>query len=119
MRQRRPREIDKRHKAALARCPCVVPGCGREPVHVAHVRVSDAAAGVEQAGMAAKPSDRYALPLCPDHHQNGPDAEHRVGTTKFWRDLGIDPLRFAAELYDLSPDVEAMRLVILRKVHGV
>ncbi len=117
MRQRRPRAIDKAHKGALARCPCVV--CGAEPVHVAHVRVSDASLGVEQAGMAAKPSDRYALPLCPWHHQDGPDAEHKVGTVKFWRDLAIDPLRLADELFKLSPDVEAMRLVILRKVHGI
>ena len=116
MRQRRPREISREHKHALAQCPCVVCGAAG-PSHVAHVRLSDASLGVEQAGMAAKPTDRYALPLCPDHHQNGPDAEHRVGTVKFWRDLGIDPLRLAAELHQLSPDVEAMRLLILRRVH--
>jgi len=118
MRQRRPREIDKRHKAALAQCPCAVCGAAG-PSHVAHVRLSNAALGVDMAGMGAKPADRYALPLCPEHHQNSNDAEHHKGTKKFWRDLGIDPLRLAAELHQQSPDVEAMRLTILRKVHGL
>ena len=56
----------KDHMAKVASLPCVI--CGYWPVQVHHVicgRFSQ-----------AKASDFQTIPLCPQHHTDGPDAIH-------------------------------------------
>src|SRR5215472_3426577 len=72
------------HLAYIRQLPCMT--CGRAPPNeAAHVRRgTDGATGV-------KPSDRFALPLCPAHHSS----QHRRGELTFWSSLGIDPVDYA------------------------
>ena len=50
---------------------CLV--CDQQPVVAAHVRLG------AHHGMGRK-DDRYAVPLCNDHHQE----QHRIGEQSFW-----------------------------------
>jgi len=47
--------------ADIAGLPCIV--CGREPVTIHHLR--------EDMGMGQRALDDDAIPLCPEHHQDG------------------------------------------------
>ncbi|MBU0801420.1 MAG: hypothetical protein KKA05_10535 [Alphaproteobacteria bacterium] len=71
VRQRDPRQIDRDYKGWIAGLRCVA--CAYNfvttyGVHVAHIRMSDAAAGWRNTGMQEKPHDRRTAPLCPKHH---------------------------------------------------
>ena len=91
------REECRAHLAFVARFRCCVPGCFRHPVHVHHLRVpgSDAAGG-------RKASDRYALPVCMEHHQ-GPGGIHASGgEADWWAARGVDPLAFARAMVKAS-----------------
>ncbi|MDQ2079523.1 hypothetical protein RA307_04955 [Xanthobacteraceae bacterium Astr-EGSB] len=109
------RDLDAKHLALVRRCPCL--SCDADPAgEAAHVRMSGPDKPMPGAG--AKPSDRFALPICPACHTRGARAQHRVGEARFWRGLGLDPLLICAELYAASPDIEAMRAVVFKHREG-
>lgn len=81
---------------------CVI--CQR-PAEAAHIRFSDASWGKVNPGTGDK-DDRWIVPLCPDHHRTGPDAQHGVGEREWWERHGIDPLPLAKQLYDATGDYE-------------
>jgi len=109
------RDLDPKHLAAVRRCPCL--SCDSDPAgEAAHVRMTRA--GKPIAGTGAKPADRWSLPLCPKCHTKDKAAQHRVGEPAFWSALGLDPLKIAADLYSVSPDIEAMRAVTLKAREG-
>ena len=58
--------------------------------------------GKPNAGVGAKPSDRYTLPMCGRHHR----AQHAGSERKFWQDLELDPIKIALELYLVSGNHE-------------
>lgn len=98
--QRQPRERDPGYLAFLRRLPCIasvvgIPGC-EGPTQAAHLRFSDVAQGRRNPGMAAKPSDRFANPLCATHHLRD---QHAREERAFWNSLGIDPGDLSAALY--------------------
>lgn len=71
----------KRHPeymAWIATQPCCI--CGFWPVEVAHVG---------KRGLGQKCSDLETLPLCANHHREGPEAIHTLGK-KFWDYHEID-----------------------------
>jgi hypothetical protein len=92
--QRQPRKREPAYLQWVRRLPCVacaaegkiIPGC-----HAAHIRYADAAAGWTSPGLQSKPDDRRSLPLCPDHHTDGPDAQHRANERVWWSARGINP----------------------------
>jgi hypothetical protein len=85
------RVVNESHLALIRQCPCL--SCDQDPAReAAHVRMS--APGKPVTGTGIKPDDRWALPLCHDCHMK----QHAVGETKFWADLGIDPIWTATEL---------------------
>jgi hypothetical protein len=93
----------------IRRLPCI--SCDQDPAReAAHVRYS--APGKPNAGMGAKPADRYTLPLCSHCHTRGPHSQHRVGEDAFWSDLGLDPLEVCEQLNAAFPDLQKMRAVI-------
>ena len=47
------------------------------------------AAHVGKRGLSQKCSDREAIPLCRNHHTDGPEAVHRIGKI-FWQHHAID-----------------------------
>lgn len=98
--QRQPRERDPGYLAFLRRLPCVagvvgLNGC-EGATQAAHLRYSDARHGRRNPGMQSRPSDRFATPLCAQHHLRD---QHAREEQAFWCDLGIDPGDLSAALY--------------------
>jgi hypothetical protein len=61
--------------------------------------------GKRSTGMAEKPSDWWAVPLCGKHHRE----QHAMNERAFWKVFNVDPIRVAAFLYlaGLSDDHQA------------
>lgn len=97
----RGRQEDPMHLALVRRLPCIVTGV-TVGVEAAHIRMSARGGGKVNPGIGQKPSDRWVLPLCADAHRE----QHQGAEAAFWHRHGIDPLRTAERLYDLS---EALR----------
>lgn len=102
-----PRARDAVYLYKLHSLPCII--CTRRPVEAAHIRLTDddmarVTGWRTGAGGAEKPADVWALPLCVQHHREGPDAEHVIGTKEFWRRHHIDPHRAAWRLYSAHMD---------------
>ena len=92
-----------RHLAFVRQLPCVA--CGKAaPSEPAHVRTGT------DGGVAMKPGDRYAVPLCAACHAK----QHRIGELTFWSTLRIDPLNVALRLWTVSADVEAGERTVFR-----
>lgn len=107
LRQREPRVRDERHLRLVRQCPCLI--CHRAPCgEAAHVRYASDEYGKREPGIGAKPSDRWTVPLCHEHHM----AQHSVGEKPWWRQHGIDPLRVATMLSIASPDLDAMVRIV-------
>jgi hypothetical protein len=105
-RDKSPRQHSDGHLAAIRKLPCL--NCGQEhAIEAAHIRQS--APGKPLTGMGLKPDDRYTVPLCHDCHMT----QHRVGEKPFFAKLGIDPLKVASDLFEVSPDIAKMTLVVL------
>lgn len=98
--QRRPRQVDREHKALVAQLPSILSGKG--PCEVCHVRFADAERGKRETGMAEKPSDKWTLPLTPEEHRQGPDAQHGMNERAWWEAQGIDPLAACEDLWAVS-----------------
>lgn len=72
---------------------CSVPGCNAMPIEVAHVRSGTG------GGMGVKPSDRWCVSLCRDHHSE----QHRIGEASFERRYGINLYELAEAFTRQSP----------------
>ncbi len=62
--------------------------------------------------MAERPSDFWVLPLCPSHHREGPDAQHKANERDWWKRHGINPLPICALLFLHSGSLEEAEAVI-------
>lgn len=102
------RERDEGHLEAVRQCPCLA--CLTDPAgEAAHLRFGDLERGKQSPGIGRKPADKHVLPLCHTCHMD----QHANGELSWWRSHGIDdPLRVAAALYELSPNVEALRAAV-------
>lgn len=100
-RQRRPRERDKGHLAYLHDLVCAI--CGKRPVEAAHLRSPAPRYGKKATGMQEKPSDKWSLPLCREHHAE----QHNGNELEFWERYRIDPFLVATALHNSTGDVEA------------
>jgi hypothetical protein len=109
--QPRQQKDDVDYLALIRQLPCL--HCGMEPCYeAAHVRLASAAFG-KASGLGKKPPDRWALPLCPDHHRLARDCQHNQGEQMFWARLGINPLIVCGRLYAQRGDLVAMRAVVM------
>lgn len=81
------------HRAWVRRHHCIVAGCDRLPIECAHIR-----AGTD-GGTGLKPSDRYVVSLCRDHHAE----QHQIGEAGFELKYGLDMLFVAEEFARRSP----------------
>ena len=98
VRQREPRVECPAFLAFVRRKPCCA--CGAPPPsQAAHIRFGNLELGKRPTGIAEKPSDRWAVPLCADCHLDTPGAQHNIGEKKFWARVGIDPFALASKLY--------------------
>jgi ERF superfamily len=83
------RERDREHLKFVCSQPCLV--CGRTPSDSHHIKFA------EQRAMGRKVSDRFTVPICRLHHRD----LHRHGNERvWWESQAIDPLIFAAALWD-------------------
>lgn len=100
--EKQPRERDDDHLALIRKCACLC--CGYDPAgEAAHLRISTE--GKQNAGIGAKPDDKWTNPLCHDCHME----QHSLGEKLFWENLDIDPFDTARTLFQLSPNLSAMR----------
>jgi hypothetical protein len=74
------RKPDRKYLAWLHELPCSV--CEARPVEAHHDR--------KGMGMAQRAPDRRAIPLCPAHHNSGPEAIHQLGRDGFQRRFQLD-----------------------------
>jgi hypothetical protein len=92
----RRQEAGKRspaHRGWVRGHACSVPGCDGRPIECAHVRLGT------DGGLGVKPSDRWCISLCKDHHAR----QHQVGEASFAREAGIDLVKLAREFFAKSP----------------
>lgn len=112
-----PRRIDRKsHRENVGkRCPghrnfvrsheCVVPGCNRRPIEVAHVRRGTG------GGIGVKPSDRWCVSLCGGVEGHHPE-QHRIGEESFERKYGLDLKALADEFARKSPHWPKLREMV-------
>ena len=81
------------HRAWVRRHLCSVPGCRRLPIECAHVR-----SGTD-GGQGLKPSDKWCISLCRDHHLE----QHQIGERAFELRHGLDLKALAEEFAARSP----------------
>jgi len=81
------------HRAWVRRHRCSVPGCRALPIECAHVR------GGTDGGLGLKPSDKWCLSLCRDHHLE----QHDIGERAFEQKYSVDLLGLAGEFLLRSP----------------
>ena len=81
------------HRAWVRRHRCSVPGCGNLPIECAHVRCGT------DGGLALKPSDKWTVSLCQDHHLE----QHEIGEPMFEAKYDLNLLELATEFARRSP----------------
>lgn len=81
------------HRAWVRKHHCSVPDCAWLPIECAHVRRET------DGGIALKPSDRWVISLCTQHHAE----QHRLGERTFERKYGLDLVELAQAFANRSP----------------
>ena len=93
LRQRQPRERDEKHLDYIRSLPCCI--CGDDTtVEAAHIRTGSISHDKPHTGMAEKPSDKWAVPLCGKHHRE----QHSMNEMDFWKCHGVNPFILAMTL---------------------
>jgi len=94
LRQREPRVRDEKWLNHIRSLPCCV--CGDDTAtEAAHIRTAALGYGKAHTGMAEKPSDKWALPLCGKCHRE----QHAYGDElRWWASKNIDPFMLAITL---------------------
>ena len=107
-RKKRPRIHDNQHLNFIRGLGCAV--CGRRPVEAAHVRMPSEADGKRGVGTGEKPSDKWVVPQCPEHHRD----QHAENEAGWWLRQGIDPIRLCLALWASTGDDEAAETILAR-----
>lgn len=107
---KRPRVKNDNHLDFIRSLPCAVCGNNIE-TEAAHIRAGDLFYGKRNTGGAEKSSDKWALPLCNEHHTE----QHEGNELAFWRRYRIDPFVLALSLYACSGEVMVAEEVIRRQ----
>lgn len=81
------------HRSWVKTHHCSVPGCSNHSIICAHVR-----SGTD-GGCGLKPSDRWTISLCVDHHME----QHQIGEAEFQANYSIDMRALAIEFARKSP----------------
>ena len=106
LRFREPREKDDAYLRKVRRLPCVV--CGDDTTtEAAHVRYADRTVAKRQTGMAEKPDDKYALPVCGECHRE----QHSGNEFEYWHKKRIDPVKTSLALYVNQDDPEVCLVI--------
>jgi hypothetical protein len=110
-----PREERPNHLAFVRKLVCVCCATGdmrsgflSSQIQAAHIRQGSEIHGKEPAGGQQKPDDRWALPLCGEHHAE----QHDMNEDRFWKRYGIDQFLLALVLWGLTGKVHEATYVI-------
>ena len=108
MNQRQPREHDPDYLAFVRTLPCVL--CPDDTsTEAAHVSFRDLSVGKMGRGMGSKEHDKFALPLCGQHHRD----QHDAGDERaWWKDRGVDPVKLALAIYSAKGNYEEASRII-------
>lgn len=106
--------MNEKHLALIRQLPCCVTGkAPRSDPH--HLKEGLA----HERGIGRKATDRWAVPLCRQKHEE----VERIGSRQEWawfRSHGIeDPLELAAALWRVTGDLDRMRKVLAAHVSVV
>lgn len=97
---------DPQHLAWIRTLPSVI--SGRLGCEAAHINFPDRRFGKPERAKSKKAGDDWTLPLTPDEHQHGPDAQHKTGLEReWWVAKGIDATALASRLWAVSGDTDA------------
>ena len=100
---------DRRHLEHVRACGCAICGKRAEAHHL--LRIGEQL----PKGTGRKQLDKWAIPLCPGHHNRGRDSAHGHGNDEVWlASKGIDGRALARALWKNRGDLEAMRRVVFR-----
>jgi hypothetical protein len=111
MRQRDPREHDKRHLEFVRQLPCLI--CRNNiQSEAAHIRMGDMSVAKRPTGMQEKPDDAFTVPLCGEHHRQ----QHEINEKRFWEYAGMDAIKIALALWRVSGDQESGELIVRNAV---
>ena len=111
-RKDRPGNSDD-HLALVRKLPCCLHGCSILPAGTAH---HIKATGLR--GGATRSPDRYAIPLCWDHHINGVERQGSKNELSWLSNRGVEALDLAAALWMARGDFEKMRKIVLEHKRG-
>ncbi len=93
LRQRQPRVKDNKHLEYIRSLPCCI--CGEDTtVEAAHIRTGSQEHEKPYTGKGEKPSDKWTVPLCGEHHRQ----QHSMKEMDFWRCHRINPFVLAMTL---------------------
>lgn len=108
-----PRIKNDGHLDFIRSLPCAC--CGNpHQTEAAHIRTASLFHGKRDTGGQEKPSDKWTVPLCGNHHRE----QHLGNELKFWKDFGIDPFVLALSLHSCSGDIIMAERVIERQRKG-
>lgn len=106
--RRRKERSCSAHRAWVRRHHCSVPGCLQRPIECAHVR------GGTDGGLSVKPSDRWTVSLCRNHHHE----QHQIGERDFQARYRIDLHDLACEFARRSPYSKLLRRPPVSSIDG-
>ena len=110
---RRKPAKSKDYLAFIHNLPCCVSGV--YGVQAAHLSMAAPKYGHYGRGKQRKASDRWVLPLAPNHH----DRQHRIGEDRFWQATGINPHVLALTIYglwsEMGDDAEPFAAAIINQ----
>lgn len=106
--------MDMGHLANIRLLPCCV--CGESGVHAHHLK---RLTGEGPTGIGRRRDDRWAIPLCPRHHNGHRDSAHGNGNDEVWlAGKGVDGRALAYALWAARGDMEGMQRVMFRHRQG-
>ena len=104
----------EKHRAAVRTLPCSIPSCNRvggvDPHHLKQTG---------ERGAALRSPDKYAVPLCREHHEEIERAGSK-NELRWFEVRGIEVLGLAAALWGIRGNAGAMaRIIIANKKAGM
>ena len=76
--------------------------------------------GKTPTGMGSKSDDKWTVPLCPDCHRLGKNAQHSMNEREWWAEKGIDVLALCRALqaaYEMADRLQA-GVFVLEQLDG-
>ena len=104
---RQPRQKSEAHLGFIRSLSCIV--ClDNTSTEAAHLRYADRKVGKRQVGKGEKPDDKWALPLCGEHHRE----QHAMNEREFWLQKGINPLMVSLALWAATGNHELAEEIV-------